>query len=161
MRKINPEHINELLKFVNCSPYFELLTMKVREVGIGFSKIEIEFEKKHCNPFGVVHGGAYSSIIDAAAYWSVYCELDDNIFFTTIDLSVNNLSSIDKGKVIAEGKSIKIGRSICLAEATVKDTHGKLLAYGTSKLIILNAKQSIEDALEAMGSRPLPPKFID
>ncbi|NLO39183.1 MAG: PaaI family thioesterase [Ruminiclostridium sp.] len=161
MKQLNQEHISALLALINSGPYFELLDMKVRELGTGYSKVEVDLQRKHFNPFGAIHGGVYSSIIDTAAYWSVYCELDENIGFTSIDLSVSNLSMIREGKIIVEGKSIKIGRSLCLAEAKAIDTDGKLLAHGTSKLMILNGKQSIKHAIEAMGYRTLPPKFID
>ncbi|NLZ27647.1 MAG: PaaI family thioesterase [Firmicutes bacterium] len=161
MKQLNPEHIDALLEFINCGPYFELLEINVRELGMGYSKVEVDLQRKHLNTFGAIHGGVYSSIIDTAAYWSIYCELDENIGFTSIDLSVSNFAMIREGKIIVEGKSIKIGRSICLAEADAKDINGKLLAHGTSKLMILNEKQSIEHAIEAMGYRTLPPKFID
>ena len=113
------------------------------------------------NPFGIVHGGLYSSVIDTAAYWAAYCELAEDVGYTSIDVTVNNLSMINAGEIIVEGKSLKIGRSICLAEASVKDTHGKLLAHGTSKLMILQGKQSINHVIESIGNSALPPKFID
>ena len=72
--KINPEHIKVLIKLINRGPYFELLSMEVREIGIGYSVVEVNLDKKHMNPFGAIHGGVYSSIIDTAAYWSAYCE---------------------------------------------------------------------------------------
>lgn len=161
MAKINPEHISALLDLINCGPYFELLSMKVCQLGIGYSRVEVDLNTHHMNPFGAIHGGVYSSIIDTAAYWSAYCEIDDKVGFTSIDVSVNNLSMINSGKIIVEGKSLKVGRSLCLAEATAKDSNGKLLAQGTSKLMILHGKQSVYDAVAAMGYRELPPKFID
>jgi len=161
MRHINPKHIDALLELMNKSPFFELLSIKVYELGIGYAKVEVDLQKKHYNPFGAIHGGVYSSIIDTAAYWSAYCELGENIGYTSIDLSVNNLSMVREGKIFVEGRSIKIGRSTCLTEAYVKDKDGKLLAHGISKLMILNGKQSIADALVSMGYQSLPPKFID
>ena len=161
MKQINPDHISALMDMINHGPYFELLSMKVCELGIGYSRVELDLQRKHRNPFGVIHGGVYSSIIDTAAYWATYCELDENIGFTSIDLSVNILSMISEGKIKAEGKTIKIGRSICLAEGSVKDMDGRLLAHGASKLMILSEKQSIEHAVISMNRQPLPPKFID
>jgi uncharacterized protein (TIGR00369 family) len=161
MKQINPEHITALLELIKHGPYFELLSMNLCELGTGYSRVEVDLQRKHNNPFGAIHGGVYSSVIDTAAYWSVYCELDENVGFTTIDLSVNNLSMISEGKIIVEGKSIKVGRTICLAEAIAKDVHGRLIAHGTSKLMILNGKQSVEHAVRSMGYQPLPPKFIE
>lgn len=161
MRKINPEHIESILDLINRGPYFELLSMKVCELSTGYSRVEVDLERKHLNPFGIAHGGVYSSVIDTAAYWAVYCEVEENAGFTTIDIKVDNLSMAKDGKIIVEGRSIKIGRSICLSEATAKDIHGKLLAHGTSKLMITQGLQSIGHAIEALGYRALPPKFIN
>ena len=158
---LNPEHIKALINLINHGPYFELLSMEVCELGVGYSVVKTNLDKKHLNPFGIVHGGVYSSVIDTAAYWAAYCELDENVGFTTIDVTVNNLSMVNAGEIIVEGKSLKIGRSICLAEAAVKDVYGKLLAHGTSKMMILQGKQSINHAIESMGNSVLPPKFID
>jgi uncharacterized protein (TIGR00369 family) len=160
MQAINPEHIKALLELINRGPYFELLSMKVCKLDIGYSKVEVELQNKHMNPFGAIHGGVYSSIIDTAAYWSVYCELDENVGYTSIDVCVNNLSMIHEGKIIVEGKSIKIGKSLCAAEAIAKDSTGRILAQGTSKMMILNGKQSIGHAIEALGYENLPPKFL-
>lgn len=147
MKTLNPEHIKEVLNLINHGPYFELLLMKVCELGIGYCKVEVDLETKHMNPFGAIHGGVYSSIIDTAAYWAVYCELEENAGFTSIDIKVDNLSMIKEGKIIVEGKSLKIGRSICLSEATAKDVNGKLLAHGTSKLMVIQGLQSINHAI--------------
>ncbi|MBQ2297131.1 MAG: PaaI family thioesterase, partial [Ruminiclostridium sp.] len=62
--------------------------------------------------------------------------------------------------LIAEGHVVRVGRSICLSEATVKNQEGKLLAHGTSKLMVLEGRQSIHTLLAAEGADPLPPKFL-
>jgi len=67
MPKINAEHINVLLNSINEVPYLKLLSMKVCELGIGYSKAEVNIQEKHMNPFGEIHGGVYSSILDTAA----------------------------------------------------------------------------------------------
>ena len=161
MKLINPEHIKELLELLNRGPYLELLGIKISDLGIGYSKVELDLQRKHLNPFGGAHGGVYSSLIDVATYMAVYCELEEHAGATSIDLSVNNLAMVREGKIIVEGKSIKIGRQICLAEARASDENGKILAYGTSKIMVLDGKQSIDHAIKAMGHRSLPPKFIN
>ncbi len=160
MKTINPAHITALLELVNQSPYFQLLGMKVCELSLGRSIVEVNLEQKHHNPFGAVHGGVYSSLIDTAAYWAAYCNLAEGVGCTSLDVTVNNLAMAKTGKLVVEGASIKVGKSVCLCEATIKDEHGNTFAHGTSKLMILDGKQSIAHAINALGNPPLPPKYI-
>ncbi|MGD8665730.1 MAG: PaaI family thioesterase [Desulfobacterales bacterium] len=155
MKKPNPEYIKRINEIVNICPYFELLSMKLVDVGIGYSSLEIELAHKHLQPFGVVHGGVFASIIDAAAFWSVYYGIEDpDVGITTVDLKLNYLAPAVSGKLIASGRQIKVGRTLGYAEANVTDQQGKILAHGTSTLMILP-----DMAIES--DPPLPPKFIE
>ena len=160
MKKLNKEHINAILGLINQSPYFKLLSMEVCELRLGYCRIEVNLDMKHHNPFGGLHGGVYASVIDSAAYWSVYCDLDENVGLVSLDLKVDNLATVKDGKLVVEGKQIKVGQRICLSEATVMDIHGKLLAHGTSKQMITRGLQSINQAVMAMEYQSLPPKFL-
>lgn len=155
MKTPNPEYIRRIREIVSTSPYFKLLSMKLVDVGIGYSSLEIDLTRKHLQPFGAVHGGVFSSIIDAAAFWAVYCGIEDQeAGMTTVDLKLNYLAPAASGKLIASGRQIKLGRTLGYAEAEVLDQNGKILAHGTSTLIIIPDKAVKADP-------PLPPKFIE
>lgn len=145
---------------INRGPYFRLLSMEVRELKEGYARVEVDLEDKHLNPFGGVHGGVYASLIDTAAYWSVYCDVAEDAGLTSLDVKVDNLGSVTSGHLVVEGSRIKAGRSTCLAEARIIDAQGRCLAHGTSKLMVLSGRQSIAHAIAAMGSPSLPPKFL-
>ena len=131
MKNPNPEYIKRINKIVNSCPYFELLSMKLQDVGIGYSILEIALARKHLQPFGMVHGGVFSSIIDAAAFWAVYTGIEDPAAgMTTVDLKLNYLSPATSGKLIARGRQIKAGRTLGYAEAEVVDQNEKVLAHG-------------------------------
>jgi uncharacterized protein (TIGR00369 family) len=153
MSKINPEYVQAVRASVNKCPYFRLLSMKLLDFDIGRSLIEIAVEGKHLQPFGMVHGGVFSSIIDAAAFWAIYGELDESVGLTSVDLKLNYLAPAKNGKLIARGRKIKLGRTLGLGESEVTDAEGRVLAHGTSTLIVLP-----DLALKADG--PLPPKFL-
>lgn len=157
---LNPEHIRSVIELCNQGPYFRLLSMEVRELGIGYCKVEVNLQNKHLNPFGGVHGGVYSSLIDTAAYWSVYCEVEENAGLITLDVKVDNLAPVNEGQLVVVGKRIKAGKTICIAKAAIYDGRGRQLAHGTSKQIVTPGLQTIDQAVLAMGYQPLPPKFI-
>ena len=160
MKTLNPDHIKAVLDLINQGPYFRLLSMKVSGMGKGFAKVEMDIENKHLNPFGGVHGGVYSSLIDTATYWAVYCDIEENAGLISLDVKVDNLALVKEGHLVVEGKRIKAGKSICIADAAVIDSEGKYLAYGTSKQMVIPGLQTIAQAVSATGYKPLPPKFI-
>lgn len=160
MKTLNPDHIKEVIALINQGPYFRLLSMKVSDLGKGFAKVEIDIENKHLNPFGGIHGGVYSSLIDTAAYWAVYCDVEEDAGLISLDIKVDNLASVKEGHLVVEGKLIKAGRIICMAEAFIMDGRGKFLAHGTSKQMVIQGRQTIAQAVSSMGYKPLPPKFI-
>ncbi len=155
MNTPNPEYIKQIIAIVNTCPYFELLSIKLMDVGVGYSSLEIDLANKHLQPYGMVHGGVFASIIDAAAFWSIYFGIEDpDAGLTTVDLKLNYLEPAVSGKLFARGRQIKVGRTLGYAEAQIVDQSEKVLAHGTSTVIILPGKAIKADP-------PLPAKFID
>jgi uncharacterized protein (TIGR00369 family) len=113
------------------------------------------------NPFGGLHGGVYASAIDTAAYWSAYCDLPEENGLVSIDLKVDFLAPVLHNQVIIYGQRIKSGKTIYLTEAKMCDRNGKVLAHGTSKLMVTRGKQSIQDVVAYVGSSKLPQKFLE
>ena len=153
MRRLNPAYIEVVTERVNESPYFSLISMEVIEIGKGESRLEVIVQEKHLQPFGMVHGGVYSSLVDAAAFWAVYPEIDGDLGMTTVEMKLNYLAPASKGAMIARGKSIRIGKTLCLGEASIENEKGLLLAHGTSTMMILRD-------LRIQGEDEMPVKFI-
>ena len=155
MKRLNSEYVERVNFLVNNSPYFSLLSMKILDVGVGYSRLEIDINQKHLQPFGLVHGGVFASIIDAAAFWSVYYGVEDqNSGVTTVDIKLNYLAPAVSGKLVARGRQIKLGKILGYAEAEVANEDGKILAHGTSTVMIQPGRGLTDDP-------PLPQKFID
>jgi uncharacterized protein (TIGR00369 family) len=153
VKKLNPEYVKTLNQLTNDSPYFALISMKIRDAGIGYALLEIDVAHKHLQPLGHVHGGVLASIIDAATFWAVYYGVEENAGVTSVDLKLNYLAPVESGKLIARGRQLKLGRTLGYAEAEVTDESGKLLAHGTSTLMILHGRGVVNASL--------PPKFLD
>jgi uncharacterized protein (TIGR00369 family) len=154
---INPDHLAAVLAIINQAPFFQHLSMRVLELGPGRATVAMDIGQKHMNPFGGLHGGAYTSGIDTAAYWSAYCDLPGDVGMISIDLKVDFLAPVLGGRIIISGQSIKSGKTLFLTEARIHDGQGKLLAHGTSKLMVTKGMQAVAD-LGGRGS--LPPKFL-
>lgn len=154
MRNLNPEYIKAVQKYVNGCPYFSLLSMEILDLKWGESLIEIPAQEKHLQPFGIVHGGVFASLLDAAAFWAVYSEVPEDLGMTTVELKINYLAPLSTGRMIATGKSLRVGKTICLGEAGIVNGEGTLLAHGTSTMMILKD-------LKIQGAEHWPSKYSD
>ena len=51
MKRLNPEYIEAVKRKVNECPYFSLLSMELKEVGMGDCRLELEVQEKHLQLF--------------------------------------------------------------------------------------------------------------
>jgi uncharacterized protein (TIGR00369 family) len=154
MRTLNPEYVKRVYRTVNACPYFSLISMEIKALDLGHSTLEVAVQEKHLQPFGNVHGGVFSSLVDAAAFWAVYTQIEDGIGMTTVELKLNYLAPSSKGRMIARGRAIRVGKTLCLGEATIENGDGLLLAHGTSTMMILKD-------LRLKGQSHWPAKFLE
>ncbi len=138
MKSINPEWL-EVIKdtVINSCPYFQLQQMVIKKIDWGSSHLEIPLEKRHMQPFGVVHGGVFASLLDAAGFWAVFSKVHPSKGMTTVELKINFLAPARRGLLIGHGKCIKLGKTLGLGEARIENEKGKLLAHATTTVMIL------------------------
>jgi len=154
MRQLNPDYIEMVGKYVNSCPYFSLLGIEIKGLSWGEALIEIVAQEKHLQPFGMVHGGVFASLLDAAAFWAVYTQVPDDLGMTTVELKLNYLAPLSAGRMIARGKSLRVGKTLCLGEASIVNEEETLLAHGTSTMMILKD-------LKIQGVTQGPSKYLD
>jgi len=152
-KKLNPKYKEAISTLINRSPYFSLLSMEIKDLEWGTCVLEVELEEKHLQPFGYVHGGVIASVMDAAAFWAVFPQVKDGLGLTTVEIKVNYLAPVKKGKLVAKGRCIKIGKTLALGEAYINSAEGNLLAHGTATMMIV-------PDLKVEGQDNLPPKLI-
>ena len=109
------------------------------EVAEGRAVFEGEPDGRFLNPMGMVHGGWALTLIDSATGCALHSLLPAGTGYTTVETKANMTRAIrpDDGKVRCEGRVLSHGRQIATAEARLLSEDGKLLAHGSSTLIIL------------------------
>ena len=120
-------------------PICETLSFRLVEVGDGFAAFEGEPGAHLLNPLGSVHGGWALSLIDSACGCAAHSVLPEGTGYATIETKGNLSRPItkDTGRVRAEGRVVSRGRQIISTEAKMLSADGKLLAHGTSTLLVL------------------------
>ena len=112
------------------------------EVGDGVAAFEGEPDARLLNPQGIVHGGWALALIDSCTGCAGLSLLPAGASVTTIETKVNFSRPIlpATGRVRAEGRVIASGRRIISAEGTLRAlADGKVLAHGTSTLLVIEA----------------------
>jgi uncharacterized protein (TIGR00369 family) len=117
----------------------ETLSFRLVEVGDGFAVFEGDPGPHLLNPLGTVHGGWALTLIDSAAGCAAHSVLPVGAGYTTVETKANFARPIkpDSGRVRVEGRVITQGRKIISAQAQVLAGDGRVLAHGTSTLIVL------------------------
>jgi uncharacterized protein (TIGR00369 family) len=120
-------------------PMAATLSFWLVEIGDGRVVFAGEPGRHLLNPMGVVHGGWALALIDSACGCAAQSVLPAGVAYTTIETKANFARPIteDAGRVTAEGRVVARGRQIISAEAKVLRRDGKLLAHGTSTLLVL------------------------
>ena len=119
------------------SPAAQVLGFNVVEVEEGRVVVELDATERLHNPMGTLHGGILCDIADAAMGYAFASTLADDELFSTVELKLNFLKPIFKGKLRAEGKLIKKGASIGLLECYIFDHKQSLVAHSTSTCMVL------------------------
>ncbi len=120
-------------------PISQTLGFLLTEVEDGFAVFEGDTGSHLLNPMGAVHGGWALPLIDSATALAAYSVLPAGVAYTTVETKANFTRPIlaDTGRVRAEGRVVSQGRQVVTAEAKVTDARGRVLAHGTSTLLVL------------------------
>ena len=118
------------------------LAFRMTEVGEGYAVFEAEPGAELFNPLGTVHGGWVLALIDSAAGCAGHTLLPAGVGYTTIETKANFSRPVfpETGTVRAEGRVITRGRTIITAEARVTDGQGRIVAHGTSTMMVLQPR---------------------
>lgn len=87
----------------------------------------------HLNSRGVVHGGVYSALLDAAMGSAVVASIPKEWWCATTSLSVQFLDGASEGVIEAVGHVVRRGRSVAFVSGDLCDGSGRTLAvaHGT------------------------------
>ncbi|MBC7555160.1 MAG: PaaI family thioesterase [Taibaiella sp.] len=118
------------------SPAGNWLGITLDHIAKGEATLNILVRPEMANPYGHIHGGMMSLVIDEAIGWAVV-SLDTDHHYTSLTLNVDFLYAIKHGQRLrAESIVMRTGKKIINVECHVYDLEGKILARGSSNLIV-------------------------
>jgi uncharacterized protein (TIGR00369 family) len=114
------------------SGFRALLGYRVAEWREGFAALELQLDQRHMNSLGIVHGGLYATLLDAACgHAATWCAVPGHTrVCVTVSLTTSFLGSVSAGHIRTVGRLERIDRRIAVCRAEVLDQDGRILAIG-------------------------------
>ena len=113
-------------------PIAGLIGFELLSAADGRSQVQLVAGQQHHNPLGTVHGGIYCDLADAAMGTALASLMEPGEIFSTAALSIQFISPVREGQLIAEAQVIQRGRTIAHVECDVHDESGTLVAKAWS-----------------------------
>jgi len=103
--------------------------------------LELEPQPFHDNPIGSMHGGVIATLLDTVTGCAVHATLPAGVGYTSLDLTVRFIRAVRPGTgiVTATGRVVHRGSRTAVAEASVVDAAGRLIATATSTCLLMDA----------------------
>jgi acyl-coenzyme A thioesterase 13 len=117
------------------SPAGNWLKPRLESVERGKVSMSVLVKREMCNPFGNIHGGMMSLVIDEAIGWAIV-SLEAASHYTSVSLNLDFLFAAAEGeRITAVAEIIRQGKKIINAEVHVYNDKDILLSKATSNLV--------------------------
>jgi 1,4-dihydroxy-2-naphthoyl-CoA hydrolase len=127
-----------------------------RAAGLVFDEVSgshvtghIQLEPDHHTPWGIVHGGVYSTAIETAASIGASTAVSD---MGKVAVGITNtthfLRSLTAGRVLVDAAALNQGRSQQLWRVDITDELGRLVAHGEVRLQNITTEPSASEGAD-------------
>ena len=122
-------------------PFGDYVGIEPLEQGDGFVRTALEIKPELMNSWGVAHGGAVMTLLDLTlgmAARSVDMRSNGSI---TVELKVNFIKATI-GRIHAEGRAARAGKSLVFCEGEARDVDENLCAKATGTFKLLSPRNT-------------------
>ena len=130
------DNVKELLAEARNEPIAAFLNMRLLELQPGYAKVMLKVLPEHQNFNGLTFGGIIMAVADQAFGYTVNSVRRPNV---ASQFNIHFIAPAKAGdELIAEGRVVRSGRRVSIAEVTVTNQEGKLIAKATGTTIPLD-----------------------
>lgn len=121
-------------------PIHHLIGMTPTEAGLGTMTFTMPVTPWLEDSVGIIWGGIYPFFVDAPISLSLYTGLPPGKLLTTAELSINYLrpASQRSKRLVGRARSVHLSREVGVAEATIEDISGRVMAHATTRCVIVD-----------------------
>jgi len=106
----------------------KLFGFELTSIERGTAVMTMQVRKRHKQLHGVVHGGILASLADTVGALAAYPLLPRKTRLATVEMKINYLEPVDRGKILAEATILRLGRTLAVVECEINDARGTLAA---------------------------------
>jgi uncharacterized protein (TIGR00369 family) len=112
------------------SPFMRFLGLQLVRAEKGVVEIRLPFREEFLRHDGSdwLHGGVVSALADIAGDYAVITETSTGV--PTIDMRIDYLRPARRGDLLALARTVRVGRTVSVADVEVRDAAGTLVALG-------------------------------
>ena len=124
-------------------PLLATLGLSFDGYGEGFAHAEWVPTELACNPAGIVHGGVYGVIHDAAMNFATNSALERGDRATTLDVQYQMIRGASAGDALRVlGEVTRVTRMVAYVQSDVRDADDQVVSKATATFILRRASES-------------------
>jgi uncharacterized protein (TIGR00369 family) len=125
-------------------PMARLIGFEMRIAEPGRIVMELDPDESLENTIGLLHGATAAALLDTAMGCAIATMQPAGQASVTLDLKLTYLRplSVRSGRVLAEGKLVKLGRQSSYAEGFVRDGAGNLAVHATATFTMIGGEDA-------------------
>ncbi len=118
-------------------PFNKSLGIRVARMHKDGVTIECALRDDLRNLAGVLHGGVTATLCDAAVGIAITSHFHGTRRCTTVEMKLNYFLPVESGKVAARAKLLRVGKTLCVGQVQVHDSHKRLAGVALVTYMLL------------------------
>jgi len=121
-------------------PIHHLLGMRPTSVGPGTVTWSMPVTPWLMDRLGIIYGGVYVLFADGPLGGALYTTVAPGQLVTTTEISISYVrpATLDTGNLIGRAHTVHAGRGTGISAVHIEDRHGRLMAHGTTRCVIVD-----------------------
>lgn len=102
---------------------------------------EWNIEDRHLQPYGIVHGGVYASVVETCCSVGATLAAPADKVIVGVENHTSFIRPVRHGRLTARANPLHVGRRAQLWECTISDAAARLIATGRLRVMCVDAER--------------------
>lgn len=115
--------------------------IRILEIGPDFLRAEMPVDRRHVQPYGILHGGASVVLAETLGSIATILTLPEGQHAVGLEVNANHLSAVPEGETVtALCRPLHLGRRTQVWQTDIERPNGKLACVSRLTTMVLDAK---------------------